>query len=99
VFVFLTPEGTDPEHDDYIAISYLELARTVDRLVEDSSAQSGEVIAILRDYLEMLRRYVVPDEQLKELALRIYERHCEALDFIFDCRPEPGSLLGVVREL
>jgi len=100
LFVFLTPEGTDPENDDYIAISYLELARTIDRLVEDSlTAQSGEVIAILRHYLEMLRRYVVPDEQLRELAIRIYERHREALDFIFDCRPEPGSLVGVVREL
>jgi hypothetical protein len=100
LFVFLTPEGADPENDDYVPMSYLEIARTIDRFVEDNAtAHAGEVIAILRHYLEMLRRNVVPDEELKELALRIYERHHEALNFIFDCRPEPGSLLGIVREL
>ena len=100
LFVFLTPDGADLQHDSYIAISYLQISRIIEILVADLiDTQSSEIIVILRHYSELLRRHVVPDEALNELALRIYERHREALDFIFDSRPEPGSLLGVVREL
>jgi hypothetical protein len=47
----------------------------------------------------MLRRHIVPDEELQELARRIYERHKEALDFIFEIRPRPEGLLAVARVL
>jgi hypothetical protein len=47
----------------------------------------------------MLSRHIVPDEELRELALRLYERHKEAFDFVFECRPEPGSPLTALRGL
>jgi hypothetical protein len=98
LFVFLTPDGADPEHDDYVAITYSDLARSIEGLLA-TTPPAPEIGIVLRHYLEMLRRHVVQDEKLKELALKVYERHKEALDFIFDCRPEPGSLLGVVSDL
>jgi len=97
MFIFLTPDGTDPEHESYFPFTYSQIAEIVDDLVKE--AEGSEIGLILRHYAETLRRHVVPDEHLKELALQIYERHKEALDFIFDCRPEPGSLLGIVRDL
>lgn len=98
IFVFLTPDGADPENDSYIAVTYTDLARVVEGLL-GTELQSPEVEIILRHYLEMLRSHVVQDEELKEIALKIYERHREALNFIFECRPEPGSLLGFVSDL
>lgn len=38
------------------------------------------------------------DAQLRALALTLYERHKEAFDYVFECRPEPETLLTVVRQ-
>jgi hypothetical protein len=100
LLIFLTPEGTDPEDDDYLAFSYVDVSQVIQGYLNDQgSVQLSEIALILSHYLEMLRRHVVVDDELKSIALKIYERHKEALDFIFDSRPEPGSFLGVVRSL
>jgi len=39
----------------------------------------------------------VQDDQLRALALLLYERHKEAFEFMFKCRPEPQNLLTVLR--
>ena len=94
---FLTPDGADPDHGDYVAVSYAQIAEVIENLISDVAV--GDIGVALQHYLGMLRRYVVPDEELKELALRIYERHREALNFILECRPEPESWLGMIRDL
>ena len=72
---------TDPEDSDYVAFSYVELAGILEGLLVDRAAsQNNEVFLVVRHYIDMLRRHVVPDEELKSLALRIYERHKEAFD-------------------
>ncbi len=96
LLVFLTPDEADPEDDRYTAFSYFKLANILDGLVEKGS---DEIALVLRHYLQLLRRHVVEDEKLKELALQIYERHKEAFEFVFECRPEPGSFLGIVDGL
>jgi hypothetical protein len=78
--IFLTPGGLDPEHPAYCAMSYVQLAEVMDDLAKETG-QSGasETALIIRHYVEMLRRHIVPDDKLKELAARLYERHSEAL--------------------
>ena len=99
-FVFLTPDVTDPDDRDYISFSYVDLARVIEGFAaERAASHPSDVALILRHYIEMLRRHIVPDEELRDLAQQIYQRHKEALDFIFECRPEPGSLLSTVRIL
>lgn len=100
LFVFLTPEGIEPDDADYVSISYTELAKIIEGLQDDREGNSySDSNVIIRHYVEMLRRHIVPDQELRELALQLYERHREAFDFIFESRPEPESLLGVARPL
>jgi PD-(D/E)XK nuclease superfamily len=100
LFVFLTPEGREADDVDYVSISYGDIAKIIEDLVDDKDNNShSESNVIIRHYVEMLRRYIVPDEELHELARQLYERHKEAFDFIFDSRPEPENLLGVARAL
>lgn len=54
---------------------------------------------IIRHYTEMLRRHIVPDRDLQDIARQLYQRHKEAFDFVFECRPTPESLMGVARDL
>jgi hypothetical protein len=100
LFVFLTPDGIEPDDAEYVSISYAEIAKVIEGLpdVGDGNVH-GDATLIIRHYVEMLRRHIVPDEELRELARQLYERHKEAFDFIFESRPEPESLLGVARAL
>jgi len=98
LFVFLTPDGTEANDTDYVSLSYLELTKIIDSLVENQGTPS-ETALILRHYVEMLRRHVVQDEQLRDLALQIYQRHKEAFDFVIECLPEAGGLLSVIKGL
>ena len=100
LFVFLTPDGHEADDDDYISISYAEIAKIIEVLSDGKDANFyGDSSVIIRHYVEMLRRHIVPDEQLRELSRQLYERHKEAFDFIFESRPEPEILLGVARTL
>jgi hypothetical protein len=96
LFVLLTPDGTDPDCEGYVAFSYRHLAEVIDDLARDETIAS-EPKLILAHYVEMLRRHVVPDEELKALALRLYDRHREAFDFVFESRPEPQGVLDALK--
>jgi hypothetical protein len=100
LFVFLTPDGRDPDHPDYVPFSYGELAGLIESLANDGdSAYGPDVSLILNHYVEMIRRNIVNDEVLRALALKIYERHSDAIDFIFKCRPEATGLLPIAQAL
>lgn len=99
ILVFLTPDGVDPEEEGYAAFDYSEVAEIVDTLTESKSAIAAETRLILRHYVEMLRRHIVPDEEMRALARRLYERHKEAFEFVFASRPEPDSLIGAAKAL
>lgn len=96
LLVFLTPDGTIPDCEGYVAFSYRKLAQVIDDLARNETI-AAEPKLILAHYVEMLRRHVVPDEELKALALRLYDRHREAFDFVFESRPEPQGVLDVLK--
>ncbi|ESZ26609.1 PD-(D/E)XK nuclease family protein [Mesorhizobium sp. L2C067A000] len=97
LLVFLTPHGGDPDHGDYAAYDYRQLAETLESLIETGSDIPTETRLLIRHYVEMVRRHIVQDDRLRSLAQQLYERHKEAFDFIYDCRPEPLSLLTALR--
>ncbi|MDB5407505.1 MAG: hypothetical protein JWL84_2417 [Rhodospirillales bacterium] len=99
LYVYLTPTGADSEHPSYTAFSYVRLAEVLESLLDNErSVIAPEPAVIIRHYVEMLRRHIVPDERLQDLARRLYERHSEALDFIFECRPQQGGLLEAMQD-
>lgn len=98
LMVFLTPESTLPDHDGYVAYDYSDVVTTMESLISDElEPVPTETKLIIQHYVDMVRRHIVQDEQLRTLAVTLYERHKEAFEFIFDCRPEPNSVLTVVR--
>jgi hypothetical protein len=100
LFILLTPDGREPDEEEYVRMSYSEVAIMVERIVLDQEASiSPDLALILRHYVEMLRRHIVDDEKLMNIARLIYEKHKEALDFIFEHRPQPDNLLAAIREV
>lgn len=100
LFVYLTTDGREADDADYVSIGYADLARVLEDLLDSGASGSpSESSIVVRHYVEMLRRHIVPDEELRDLARRLYERHKEAFDFIIESRPEPDSLLTAARSL
>jgi hypothetical protein len=100
LFVYLTPAGDEPDHSEYVAFSYSELAQVIEALLKDGAHSYGsDIVLILTHYVEMLRRNIVEDEALRNLAIILYERHADALDFIFKCKPQGTSLLPIAQAL
>ncbi len=100
LFVYLTPNGDEPDHPEYVAFSYVELAQLIETLLKDGIQSVGaDVSLILQHYVEMIRRNIMEDEALRSLAVKIYERHADALDFIFKCKPQSTGLLPIAQAL
>jgi len=96
LLVFLTPDGTPPNDEAYISFDYADLAGLLEKLTVPAQSETA---LIIRHYTDMLRRHIVPDPALEDIARQIYQRHKEAFDFVFACRPTPETLLVIADEL
>ena len=89
LFVYLTPEGEEPSDEAYSPFSYGDIANLVDTVREmHESTLGADVSSLMKHYTAMLRRHIVSDSEIAELCRRIYRRHKQALDLIFEYRPD-----------
>jgi hypothetical protein len=93
-FVYLTPLGDSPneERDAYINHSYQGVAEILTQYLKKESTLINPRIKIyLQDYLTTLKRRVMKEDPLNEMASKLYSHHKETLDFIFNNRPDANS--------
>ena len=96
VFVYLTPHGREPEREQdaltYVSYSYADIAENLETVINlYSRLLLPKILTYLEDYLVVLRRDIMKEDKLNELAARIYTLHKNALDFIFENRPDRMS--------
>ncbi len=97
-FVYLTPFGTDAaEAEDravYINYSYSQIAGIIENVLTlYRESISDKMVFYLTDYLTTIKRELLMNDKLNELAAKIYRAHKPALDFVFENRPDPASVL------
>lgn len=89
LFVYLTPENLIPSDEVWIPFSYDTIADIItDILNYKKDNLSSNVILFLSQYHTILRRYVVGESQVEKIAIEIYKKHKEALDIIFQYKPD-----------
>lgn len=93
IFVFLTPKGIEPSNDQWKIVSYLDVLRILERRQFLKRSES-KVDIIINDYIDMLRRDILMDEELQKICQRIYSEHKEALDLIFENRPDNLTIMN-----
>ena len=54
---------------------------------------SEKIYFYLDDYLSTIKRDILMNDDLNERAIKVYNAHKEAFDFIFENKPDPASLL------
>ncbi len=86
ILVYLTPNGEEPS--DIANWDILSYGDVVDVLAEtyEKVKMQPEVDLMIRNYIEVIRRDVVEDQQLINICNKIYNKHQKALDLIFENR-------------
>lgn len=90
VFAFLTIDAVQPTEanlDHWIPVSITDLVERFDLLVEEKKLV-GEAVELYRKYSAMMRRHLMEDAELTELAKSIWAKHREALEALYDYWPD-----------
>lgn len=89
VCLYLTPEGDIPSHDLYIPVSYQLVCEIVETLIRTKESVLGaDLLTLIENYAEMLRRHIVGESEIAKLCQKIYGKHQRALDLIFEYKPD-----------
>ena len=90
VYLYLTPDGIAPLQDSYSAwgcIKYASIVGIIETTLEKKNFDS-DATRFIRSYLEMLRRETMENYEIVKLCQEIYKEHKNALDLIFENRPD-----------
>lgn len=89
LFVYLTPDNLIPSDDAWIPFSYDTISDVIkDILNYKKDSLSSNVVLFLSQYNTILRRYIVGQSEVENIAIEIYKKHQEALDIIFQYKPD-----------
>ena len=91
--VFLTPWGTHPFREEekgyWTPLTYSMVFGIIQQIVDNCGNSTNEdVRAFLRQYATTLRRNLMPETSVSQLARKIYLEHREAIDQIIDNQPD-----------
>lgn len=87
--IFLSPGGDTPSHPVFISTSYDTIADILESVCATYRSIIGpDVATLITHYITMLRRHIVSDSEIAELCRKIYRQHQQALDLIFEHRPD-----------
>jgi len=74
--VYLTTSGETSENDNYVSASYGMVRRLVDELLtRESVLMPPNVRSVLEQYVDLLGRRFMADQELRELCESIYRQH------------------------
>lgn len=90
IFIFLTANNDTPsDADNWIPMDYGFIFETLQKVIGiKGDAISPNVKIFIEQYLYMLRRYIVGDNELEKICKDIYYKHQKALDLIFQYKPD-----------
>ena len=91
-FIYLTTSGLEPSDKEYEIYSYEQIIVNIDHILEVFKRNlTDEVTQYLKDYSEILKIEIMKEHDINDLALKVYNRHKDAFDFIFDNKPDLTS--------
>ena len=94
MLVFLTPDGEKPSDvENWDVLTYSDV---ID-VLESAALQIKilpDVDLMIKNYIDVVRRDIVEDQQLIDICNKIYNKHKKALDLIFENRIDGKSQLS-----
>ena len=88
IFVYLTVNEEEASDEAWVSFSYFNLLEVIEKVKLNLKEKTQEFI---EDYLEIVRREIMPNEKLEKLCVDIYKKHKYALDLIYQYKPDEIS--------
>jgi len=100
VLIYLTPDGEEASDSErWLELSYLKLAESLSAVLKvRCSTLGGAVITTIEHYVAIIRRHIVSESEIAILCQQIYRRHKNALDLIFEHKPDLQMDLKAILE-
>ena len=93
-YVFLTPDGEKPsDAENWDVMTYGDIVDILDTVLMRED-MAPDVKLMLQNYVAVIRRDIVDDQQLIEICNKIYNKHRKALDLIFEHRINHSNLIS-----
>lgn len=93
-YVFLTPDGEKPsDAENWDIMTYGDIVDILDTVLQREE-MAPDVKLMLQNYVAVIRRDIVDDQQLIEICNKIYNKHRKALDLIFEHRINHSNLIS-----
>ena len=85
IFVYLTPREESPsDTENWQTLSYSTIVDIIEELLDDNKERlSPDVRVLIQNYIAVIRRDIVEDNELNSLCSEIYKKHRKALDLIY----------------
>ncbi len=94
LFVYLTPDGEEPSDvSNWDVMSYSDVVDILEAVYKRTELQDDAALMI-RNYIDVIRRDIVEDQELIEICNKIYHKHQKALDLIFENRTDGINTIG-----
>ncbi|MCY6492302.1 PDDEXK-like family protein [Leptolyngbya sp. GGD] len=92
MFVFLTKEGSPASRPRWISFDYGTIAEIIETVCnERRSCLTDEIYIAIRHYVDLVRRHIMSESDIAELCRKIYKQHRQAIDLIYEHRPDMRS--------
>lgn len=95
LFVFLTLNEDNTESKYWIPVSLPKFIARLECILTKNNL-NGQSANLLRSYILMVRKNLMPDERLEELVRKVWAKHKEALDVIIQYKPNPEKDLKAI---
>jgi hypothetical protein len=102
LYVYLTLKADEPSEDAWVPYGYEDIHRVLRRVRKAHRKAIGdEVLVFLDHYLNLIGTRFMNDTELDELCRKIYKKHRQALDLIWERvgNPESGVIAKVANVL
>lgn len=98
LYLYLTPYGVkSSDSENWLILSYENIYKSIVNALNETYVED-DVNAFINNYLEILRRDIMEDQELKNVCNRIYEKHKKALDLIFNnCERGNGQYYRAIK--
>ena len=91
VLIYLTPDGLESsDPDNWVDMNYLFIKEQLEQIVRNYDLKDKTRLYI-EDYILTIRIHIVEDKEIKEICNKIYFKHKDALDLIFENKPDLRS--------
>lgn len=99
IYIFLTPDGMPPsDTDNWLVLTYSDVIDVLSKIMETNELLP-DVQLMINNYIDVVRRDIMEDQQLIEICNKIYNKHKKALDLIYENRiDDKTKILNIIKE-